>query len=175
MGKSKGEHMKKILSILSVLLVAGMLAGSLAFLPASNAKAQGTIDGALTNAYKFEQTWMSKQQTAMDKAAQASAKVQELIDKASVSGLDVTALQSALGAFNGSMSSVNVEHHSAASALSAHNGFDAGGNVTNRQAARETVTTARRALGNAHMTMTQATWALRDAVKAWKNATFPQG
>ena len=167
--------MKKILSILSVLLVAGMLAGSLAFIPASNAMAQENIDGALTTAYNYELTWLSKQQTAMDKATQASAKTQELIDKASASGLDVTALQNALGAFNGSMSGVNAEHQSAASVLSAHNGFDAGGNVTDRQAARETVTTARRALGNAHMTMTQATWALRDAVKAWKNATFPQG
>lgn len=167
--------MKKILSILSVLLAAGMLAGSLAFLPASNALAQGTIDGALTNAYNFEQTWLSKQQTAMDKAAQASAKVQNLINKASAGGLDVTALQSAVSAFNSSMSSVTAEHQNAVSALSSHTGFDAGGNVVDRQAARETVITARRALGNAHMTMTQATWALRDAIKAWKNANFPQG
>jgi septation ring formation regulator EzrA len=167
--------MKKILSILSVLLVAGILAGSLAFVPASSAMAQENIEQALTKAYDFEQTWLSKQQTAIDKATQASAKVQELIDKAAASGLDVTALQNALGSFDASMSSVNAEHQSAASALSAHNGFDESGNVTDRQAARETVTTARRALGNAHMTMTQATWALRDAIEAWKNANFPQG
>ncbi len=167
--------MKKILSILSVLLIAGLLAGSLAFIPASSVKAQENVEEALTSAYKFEQNWLSKQQITMDKAAQASAKVQELIDKADASGLDVTALQNALSAFNSSMSGVNAEHASAAGILSAHAGFDASGNVTDRQAARETVTTARRALGNAHMIMTQATWALRDAVKAWKNANFPQG
>lgn len=166
--------MKKILSILSVFLMAGLLAGSLALVPASNAMAQENIEQALTKAYNFEQTWLSKQQTAIDKATQASAKVQELIDKASASGLDITALQSAIGAFNASMSGVNAEHQNAVSILSAHNGFDESGNVTDRQSARDTVTNARRALGNAHMTMTQASWVLRDAVTAWKNVTFPQ-
>jgi hypothetical protein len=165
--------MKKILSILSVFLVASMLAGSLTIIPNSSVMAQGNIEQALTNAYNFEQTWLSKQQTAMDKANQASAKIQELIDKASAKGLDVTSLQNALGAFNSSMASVSAEHQNAASVLSAHNGFDEGGKVTDRQAARETVTNARRALGNAHMIMTQATWALRDAVNAWKDITFP--
>jgi len=165
--------MKKIFSILSVLIVAGLLAGSFSFVPASSVMAQDNVDAALTTAYNYELTWLSKQQTAIDKATQASAKVQELIDKAAARGLDVTALQSALDAFNSSMSGVNAEHQTAASVLSEHKGFDAGGNVTDRPAARETVMTARRALGNAHMTMTQATWALRDAVQAWKNANFP--
>ena len=76
--------------------------------------------------------------------------------------------------FTDAMPTVRSYHQDAASILAAHNGFDANGEVTDRAAARETVKDARRALGEAHMALTQAFWALRDAIEEWKGTTFPQ-
>jgi hypothetical protein len=171
--------MKTVNTLLSVVLIAGMLSAGMALAEVSPAQAapaaQEEIDQVLTKAYTAEQTWLSKQSTAMTKAYDAAAKVQELIDKASAEGLDVSVLQDALIAFNGSMTTVEAHHQEAANVLAAHAGFDAGGAVTDRAAARQTVMDGRRALGNAHMTMTPAFWALRDAINAWRNSTFPQG
>lgn len=161
-------------SVLSILLIAGILASGLAVIPTIPVLAQEGIDQALSKAFSAEQTWLSKQQTAIDKCGALSSKVQELINTAAAQGLDVSSLEDALATFQNSMSSVYSEHQNAANIISGHNGFDASGNISDRQSARETVMNTRRALGNAHMTMTQASWALRDALNAWKNLNFPQ-
>jgi hypothetical protein len=64
-------------------------------------------------------------------------------------------------------------HQSAANILDAHNGFDADGNVTDRQSARMTVLDAKQALWKAHVTMVQAAYNLHQAVRDWEKATFP--
>lgn len=170
--------MKKIFSTVSILIIAVLLAGGAALLPVSNVSAmsnsQVDIDRGLTKAYNVELQWLSKQETAIEKANQAGNKVQDLIDKGAAAGFDVSGLQSTLDTFQGEMVTVQSYHQQAADALSAHNGFDGSGNITDRSSARQTVTDARRALGEAHMTMTQASWALRDAVYEWKNVNFPQ-
>ena len=164
---------------ISVLLLSGLLAVLLALAPVSSVMAkaapQETIDDKLSKAFAAEKTWLDKQQTAIEKSDKVVTKVEEFIDKAAAKGLDVTVLENALAAFTAAMPAVRTEHQNADSILSAHAGFDANGEVTDRPAARETVKDARRALGEAHMTMTQAFWALRDAVEEWKDANFPQG
>lgn len=169
---------KKFLSILSILLLASIAVVSLAWSPASNALAQSnpqeTVNDLLSQAFAAEQTWLSKQQTAIDKADLAANKVQEIIDRAAAKGLDVTVLETALAAFQAAMATVKSDHQTAADILATHAGFDSNGVVTDRPTARQTVMDARRALGTAHMTMTQAFWDLRDAVRAWKDANFPK-
>lgn len=170
--------MKKRTSLLSVLLIACLLAGAFALAPSSSVlampEAQEGVDQALQKAYTAEQNWLGKQSTAIDKAYQAVDKVQELIDKAGAEGLDVSALQNALADFNEAMLTVEAHHQNAANALSAHAGFDEVGEVVGRASARQTVMDVRRALGEAHMSLTRASWDLHDAMRAWRAANFPR-
>lgn len=157
----------KTIVIIATLLAVTLLPTASVFAKGS---AQGEIDAALSKAYAAEQTWLGKQEQALAKADQTAAKVQEVIEKAAARGIDISALQSALATFNSSLAGVKSEHQNAASILSAHSGFDGSGNVTDRQAARDTVMNARRALGEAHISLTEASWALRDAVRDWRAA-----
>lgn len=168
--------MKKMFSVLSIFVIAAVLMGSIAFPSTALAmSAADPVDEQLTKTYQTEQRWLAQQQETINKMDQAAAKVQELIDAAAAEGLDVSALQSALATFNSAMTTVKAEHQSAADILAAHNGFDDQGNVTDRQAARQTLLDARQALRQAHLTMSQAAMDLHQAVRDWKQAAFPQG
>jgi hypothetical protein len=158
--------MKKVFSFLSIFVIAGLLVGGLSLAIPSRAfalGAQGPAEEALTKAYKAEQKWLKDQQQALDKADQAAAQVQQVIDKTSAAGLDVSALQNALAAFNSSLAEVKTGHQTTAGILAAHTGFDNAGNVTDRQSARVTVLDARQALGKAHVTLVQAAQNLHQA------------
>jgi hypothetical protein len=171
--------MKLFSKFLSVFVLACVLAANLALIHNSPVQAmsneQGGVDDALKKAYTAEQNWLGKQQAAIDKANQVVAEVQKVIDAAASHGKDVSSLQAAVTAFNGAMLSVNSNHQNAANILTTHNGFDGSGAIVGWQAARQTVMDARRALGEAHMTLTKATWDLRDAIRNWKNANSVQG
>ena len=164
---------------LFVLMLSGMLALLLAFAPVSSVMAstepQEDIDDKLSKAFAAEQNWLEKQATAIEKTEQVVEKTQGFIDSAAAQGLDVTVLENALAPFTAAMPTVRSYHQDATGIIAAHEGFDANGEVIDRPAARETVKDARRALGEAHMSMTQAFWALRDAIEEWKETTFPQG
>jgi hypothetical protein len=170
--------MKKAFSILYVFVIAGLLAASFAVVPTSVAFAkpsqQDGIDDALEWAFESEQYWLDRQTLALDRADRGVEKVQQVIDKAAAYGVDVTALEDALAAFTAELPTVQSFRQDAANILAAHDGFDDSGVVVDRQAARDTVMDARRALGEAHMTLTYASWDLQDAVRDWKDATFPQ-
>ncbi|HMN00889.1 MAG TPA: hypothetical protein PKC99_17940 [Anaerolineales bacterium] len=168
--------MKKMFSVLSIFVAAAVLMGSAAFPSTALAMpAADPLDDALAKAYQAEQQWLAQQQEHIAKLEQAAVKVQELIDKAVAEGYDVSALQSALAAFNSSMTSAKAEYQTAADLLAAHNGFDDQGNVTDRQSARQTLLNARQSLRQAHLTMSQAAMDLRQAVSDWRQANFPQG
>ncbi len=169
--------MKQRLSFLFLLALAGLWVGavSVAFpAPVLAMPAQNSADEALTRAYKAEQQWLNSQQQAIQKADQAAVQVQQVMDKALEAGLDVTALQNALGQFNSAISTVKTGHQSAAEQLSIHAGFDADGNVIDRQAARITVLDAKQALWKAHVSLSQAVRDLYRAVSEWKQATLPR-
>ena len=162
--------------IFPLILLTCLAVLGLSLIP-SNAFAQTStedLDDLLSRAYAAERTWLEKQQTAIDKTDQGVEKVQAIIERAAAQGLDVTALETALAAFQEAMVTVRSEHQTAADILATHAGFDENGVVIDRPAARETVREARRALGSAHMIMTQAVWDLRDAVRAWREANLPQ-
>jgi hypothetical protein len=169
--------MRKINVLLSVLMIASLLAAGLSLAFPSSAMAMeenGAAEEALSKAFKAEQKWLGNQQQAINKADQAALQIRQLIDKASAEGLDVTILQNALAAFNSEMAAVKSGHQTAADILAAHNGFDDDGSVTDQQSARVTVLDARQALSKAHVTMTQAVRDLRQAARDWRQVTFPQ-
>ena len=169
--------MRKLKLFLSVFLLASFLASALSFAFPTQAFALGEANAAgeaLTKAFKAEQRWLSNQAQAITKADQAAAEIQQLIEKASAEGLDVTLLQEALAVFNGAMAAVRAEHQRASDILAAHNGFDAEGNVIDQQPARVTVLDAKQALWKAHVTLSQAARNLHQAAREWRQVTFPQ-
>jgi len=151
-----------------------MLAGFV-FAPTSTAYADdGTAAApggkALEKAYQRELKWLSIQQEHLNKAGEFTGKVQTFIDEQKAKGKDTSALEAALAAFNQQVAAAQGEHDNAASILSAHAGFDENGQVTNREAARETVKSAHEALANARKTLWQAERELRKALKDWRQA-----
>jgi hypothetical protein len=130
--------------------------------------AGGQIDKELTFALQREQNWLERQQIHLTRANQVAAKAQDLIDKAQAKGVDVTDLVKALADFNTKIASAKTSHDQAASILSAKNGFDANGNVTDRQAAHQTVLDARNSLRQAHLTLANAVLSFHSAVLNWR-------
>jgi uncharacterized protein YlxW (UPF0749 family) len=125
-------------------------------------------DQVLKNELKREQTWLNTQQNHLDKANQAAAKAQELIDAAKSEGKDVAALEAGLAVFKNQISSAQSAHDVACGILSTHAGFDADGNITDRDAAHQTIISARQSLENAHKMIDQAVRDLNRVVKDWK-------
>ena len=166
--------MKRLTTFLSLALIS-ILTSVTALAVPSAALAKPIVapgDPALKQAFQAEQKWSNTQQDAINKADKAASDVQRVIDAASAEGRDVSALQNALNAFNGALSSVKSEHQAAASLISAHNGFDGSGEVTDRQSARQTVLDIRTHLMQAHVTLIQAVHNLHKAVLDWRAATF---
>jgi predicted nucleic acid-binding Zn-ribbon protein len=128
----------------------------------------------LTKEFQDEQSDLSKQQSNLANAGNEVGKLQTLISQAQAKGLDTSALQSALSTFQGQLATAQSSDSNAASILSAHNGFDGSGNVTDPAAAKQTVDSARQTLDDAHTTLTQATHDLAAAVKAWEEANQDQ-
>jgi hypothetical protein len=176
-GNQKGEYlMKKGSTFLFYAIAVCLLAGGAALGIPSSAKALATAlpgDQLLSLAYKNEQVWLLDQQAAITTADQAGTEVQQLIDAANKAGLNTTDLQNALNVFNTSMAEVKTGHQSAADTLTAHNGFDGNGNVTDRQTARITALDAKQSLWKTHVTLVQASRDLYLVVQTWKNANIP--
>jgi alpha-D-ribose 1-methylphosphonate 5-triphosphate diphosphatase PhnM len=126
------------------------------------------IDKRLSFALQREQNSLERQQLNLTRASRIAAKAQTLIDKAQAKGVDVTSLKNALADFNTKLASAQASHDQAASVLGAKNGFDASGNVTDRQAAHQTVLDARNDLRQAHLTRASAALSLRSAVLNWR-------
>jgi len=164
---------KLVWRVFGAVAALAMLAGFV-FTPTSTAYADdgmATAPGGgkrLEAAFKAEQKWLSIQQEHLNKAGEFADKVQTFIDEQK--GKDTSALEAALAAFNQQVAAAQGKHDNAASILSAHAGFDENGQVTNREAARETVKSAHEALANARKTLWQAERDLRKALKDWRQA-----
>ena len=127
-------------------------------------------DQDLQKAYANDQAWLTKQQDNLSKANDAVAKTQDLISQAQAKGLDTSALEAALATFQAQLATAQASDGTAASVLSAHNGFDASGNVTDTTAAAQTVKDATQALKDGGDTLAQASSDLKTAVQAWVEA-----
>jgi hypothetical protein len=128
---------------------------------------------------RLEQIWARAQtvfQRQGDRLAKADdflAKAQPLIDRASQKGWDTSAVQAALNAFAAVIPAAQAAHDPGAAIKTSHNGFDADGNVTDRAAAIETVKSLGQVLKDTRAAMNGTGQALREAVKAFRNAHRP--
>ncbi len=105
-----------------------------------------------------------------DRADEFIAKAQDLIDRASQNGKDVTALQAALDAFEASIAEALPVYESAAGIVETHNGFDDKGSLVDAEQAKETVRLMGEKLKEIRAVMDGTGQALREAIKAFREA-----
>ena len=84
----------------------------------------------LEKAFQRVQNWYEKQGEFLAKADDYISKADTFIGKAEQRGLDTSALRSLLESFESSLPLVQAAHDRAGAIISAHNGFDANGKVT---------------------------------------------
>jgi hypothetical protein len=101
------------------------------------------------------------------------AKFQVRIDKATANGKDVTALQAALDAFASALKSGKPTYDSMSGIVNSHQGFDVNGKVTDAEKAMSTVKEMRTKMEELKSTMGGTGKALREALKAFREANKP--
>jgi hypothetical protein len=153
---------------------------ALAVLPVTSAYASGENPPTATvsNA-RLELIWA--RQTARferlarvfeDSDAQIS-RIQTLIDKAAANGKEVSAIQAALDAFKAALKNAKPIYESIKGIVNSHQGFDVNGKVTDLEAAKSTVQGMHDKMLELKTTMDGSGKALRDAIKAFRDANRP--
>jgi hypothetical protein len=173
----------KWVSLLSITGIVAALVMALAAAPAGIAYADAATppaklsqarDNRLERWYQREQDWLTQQQDNLNKANTIVTKVQAFIAAQEANGKDVTALQTALAAFQQQIANAQAAHSTAASILSAHAGFDANGHVTDATQAHQTLMNGRQSLRDAHLMIKQAVLDLHRAIRDWRQANNAQ-
>jgi hypothetical protein len=159
------------------ILFALIAALGLASLPAFSVSAAASNDPtpepkAEIRHERLERIW-ARQITAFNrlgKTDQFIEKVQKLIDRASANGKDVSAVQAALDAFAAAWKDAAPIYASMNGIVNSHQGFDDDGNVTDPEKARETVREMREKFKEIRDALDGSGKALRDAIKAFRQA-----
>ncbi len=170
----------KLYKVVGVLSIVGLVLARIAVLPVDMALAQSATppakagqqahDERLAQWYQREQTWLNQQQQNLDRTNNIVTRVQQYIAAQQARGKDVTALQTALSAFQSQIATARSSHNTAATILSNHAGFDANGKVTDPNLARQTLLDGRQALRDAHLILRQAIVDLHRALREWRIA-----
>ena len=163
--------------IISIIVLAGMLAGALALVIPGAVQAQGTNPPVppagqnqqanqtqrLEKAYQRELKALDAQAknltTADDRVAKFAQRIADLKSK----GKDTSALEAALADFKDVLKGAHTTHDKAAGILNTHAGFNDQGKVTDIQQARNTVQEADKLLREVHRDLRPA---VRDLVRA---------
>jgi hypothetical protein len=158
-----------LLALAAALTVAG--------LPLHRVAAAGPDDpnhppsGELTNE-RLERIW-ARQLRAYEKWGKSEEfveKAQALIDRASTNGRDVSAVQSALDAFENAIKDARPIYESANGIVNSHQGFDADGKVTDPEKAKETVHQLGEKMKEIRDAMGGTGQALRESIRAFREA-----
>jgi uncharacterized coiled-coil DUF342 family protein len=164
-------------TILFALVVALVLAA----MPFVSASAMGEMDpstppaGEVSNE-KLEQVWARQLRTyerigrGYDRLDQFTTRAQNLIDKAEANDKDVSDLQAALDTFEAAAKDAHPIYESIKGLVNSHQGFDENGKVTDREKARETVQAMHDKLQEMKSAMDGTAQALREAIKAFREA-----
>jgi len=168
------------------IMVALIAALALAALPLTHAYASGLDDPADPPAGKtqlsnerLEHIWARMQRIYerqghnLERADVMTERVQNLIDKLEENGKDITAMQAALDAFKDALKEAHPIYESAKGIINAHQGFDAGGKVTNHEKAVESVKDLGGKLKEIREIVGEPGKALRKALKALRDARRP--
>jgi len=162
------------------LLIALVAALAVASLPLVSVSAAGEDDpkppqGQVSNE-RLERVWArqlrlyEKIGNGFDRSDAFVEKVQKLIDRAKENGKDVSAVQSALDAFEEAMKNAHPVYESAKGIINSHQGFDNDGKVTDPEKAKETVKAMGEKLKEIKNAMGDTGKALREAIKAFREA-----
>ena len=162
------------------LLVALVAALAVASLPLFSVSAAGDGDppapqGEVTGE-RLEKVWAKQLRLyerlgkGFDRSDDFVEKVQTLIDRAKENGKDVSAVQSALDAFEAALKDAHPIYESAKGIINSHQGFDANGKVTNLEKAKETVKSMGEKLKELKDAMDGTGRDLREALKAFREA-----
>jgi hypothetical protein len=106
----------------------------------------------------------------LDRGDAFAEKVQELIDKATANGKDVSAVQAALDAFETALKDAHLVYESIEGIIKSHQGFDNDGKVTDIEKAKETVKAMGEKLREIKGAMGGTGGALHEAIKAFREA-----
>jgi len=128
------------------------------------------VTARLENVFFRQQQRVERIGHAIDNFERTTADIQKLIDKASANGKDVRAVQSAFDAFKAAFPKGEPIHDRAQSIVEKHAGFDAAGKVTEIESARATVKELAGVLKEYHSTVGEFFKALREAVRAFRQA-----
>lgn len=101
------------------------------------------------------------------------AKFQGMIDKAAEKGKDVSSLQAALDAYEAALLASKPQYDALGQTVSAHAGFDANGNVVDSEQALATLKEVREQTKSIKESMGGTFKALREALKAFREANKP--
>ena len=135
-------------------------------------------DGGRSNT-RIESLWTREQNAVermgkvIDRADTMTAKIQTMIDKAKSNGKDVTALQAALDAYKQAVQEAGPMYEQAESIVNEHAGFDADGKVTDREQAIQTLKELGTQLKDLRGQIGTPGKALREAIKAFRQAHKP--
>jgi len=166
-----------------IVLVALVAIVALAALPVVNVSAAGLNDpfdppadtNRLTDA-RLERIWARMQRVyerqghLLERADRMVERFQNLIDHLDENGKDVTALQAALNTFEDALKEVHPIYESVKGIINSHQGFDAGGKVTDHGKAVETVKELGKKLREVRRIVGEPGKALREAFKAFRDA-----
>ncbi len=167
------------------LLVIMILGIGFATLPAVDVYAAGANDeteplvSTEDRATRLERIWArqlaayERQGELLDNVDTIIDRVQSLIDRATEKGLDASAVQEALDAFEAALQDARPIHQSANGIVSSHKGFDENGKVTDAEQAKETIKELGQHLRDFRTTMDGTGMALKDAIKAFFKANRP--
>jgi hypothetical protein len=177
---------KSILVLLVLVLV-------LVALPVSNVHAAGPdeppappSDQSQVSDERIEQAWArlqglyERQGALLERAESFTARIQDLIDRMNENGKDTSALQTALNDFEQELKNAHPINESAKGIINSHKGFDADGNVINREQAIETLRELGKKIKEVRQLVGEPGRALREAIRTYRDShrqetTSPQG
>lgn len=159
------------------ILLALAAALTLASLPFVSASAAGLNDPTppaqtkMTNE-RLEKIWAHQLRVyeRMGRVDELIARSQRLISRASANGKDVSAVQAALDAFAAAVKEAQPLYESMKGIVNSHQGFDSNGNVTDPVKALETVNAMHEKVQEIKTTINGTGKALREAIKAFRQA-----
>jgi hypothetical protein len=175
--------MMKTMSVLKKVILSVLVAAlALSAFSLTNVYAAGNTDptnppkkGKLLNE-RLEKIWAREMKVyerlgkVFDNGDAAFEKAQRLIDKASVNGKDVSAVQTALDAFKASVKNTRPVYEGLNGIVNSHQGFDDAGKVTDAEMAKASVQEMGAKLKEIRSLMGGTGKALREAIKAFRAA-----
>jgi hypothetical protein len=168
--------MKNIISKLMMAFLA--VAVAVAAFPVTSAYAADETPPAPTDE-KLEAAWAKvlkvyeRTGKAFEDTDAHIAKFQGMIDKAAEKGKDVSSLQTALDAYETALLASKPQYDSLGQTVSTHAGFDANGNVVDSEQALATLKEVREQTKSIKESMGGTFKALREAIKAFREANKP--